>query len=96
MPTCQPACPGGQTCCGTTCVNLTTDAMNCGACGTACSAGAQPGCCAGACVDLVSNTNCGACGRDCSLLSTSSITCTCTKAGNGTISCMGPVLNVCL
>lgn len=96
MPTCQPACAGGQTCCGTTCVNLATDAMNCGTCGTACSAGAQPGCCGGSCVDLVSNTNCGACGRDCSLLSTGSITCTCTKGGNGMISCMGPVLNVCL
>jgi hypothetical protein len=95
-PTCQPACGAGRMCCGTTCVDLATDPMNCGACGAACTTGAQPGCCAGRCVDLVSNTNCGQCGRDCSLLSTSGITCTCTKASDGSISCMGPVLNVCL
>ncbi|HKU37608.1 MAG TPA: MopE-related protein, partial [Polyangiales bacterium] len=94
--TCMPACAAGQTCCGGTCVDTKTDAKNCGMCGMACSAGMQPGCCAGKCIDLVSDTNCGECGKDCSLLSTSSITCTCTRDTSNKIACTGPVLNLCL
>jgi hypothetical protein len=95
-PGCSPACGAGATCCNGMCVDTSTDAMNCGGCGTACTAGNQPACCSGKCVDLVSNTNCGQCGKDCSLLSNSSITCTCTRNTQGTIACTGPVLNVCL
>jgi hypothetical protein len=93
--TCQPACGAGQTCCNGSCVDTKSDIKNCGACGSACS-GTQPGCCSGKCVDLVSNSNCGQCGRDCSLLTNGGLTCTCTKAGDGSIACTGPVLNVCL
>ena len=57
------ACPGGA-CCGGRCVDLKTDAANCGACGRVCGAGR--GCCAGRCVRLARDErNCGACGRRC-------------------------------
>jgi hypothetical protein len=65
-------CPSTATCCAATataaayCANLNTDANNCGKCGTKCSSGTTPGCCAGGCVDLSSdNNNCGACGTKC-------------------------------
>ncbi len=45
-----PTCPTGQTRCGTTCVSLQTDAMNCGACGRGCVAGQA--CVAGACAAM--------------------------------------------
>src|SRR5262249_41675097 len=93
---CQPACAPGQTCCGTTCITTASDAMNCGGCGTVCTAGMKPGCCGGQCVDLVSRNNCGECGRDCSLLGTGVNTCECVRGSDGSISCMGPVLNLCL
>lgn len=40
-PSCESdaACEGGQTCCGGECVDLSSDAMNCGACGIACGEG---------------------------------------------------------
>lgn len=44
-------CPAGQTLCAGTCVNLSTDSNNCGACGTVCTApstcggGGTPGVC---------------------------------------------------
>jgi hypothetical protein len=92
---CQPACGAGQTCCNGSCVDTRSDLKHCGACGNACT-GTQPGCCNGKCADLVSNANCGQCGRDCSLLTNGGLTCTCTKASDGSIACTGPVLNVCL
>jgi hypothetical protein len=94
--TCTPACGGNQMCCAGKCVDPNSDAMNCGACGRACSAGTQPACCGGKCADMVSNSNCGECGHDCSLLTTGGVTCSCSKDGSGRIACTGPVLNICL
>jgi hypothetical protein len=93
---CSPACGSGQTCCGSTCIDVNSDANNCGACGNACVGATKPGCCSGKCVDLVSNQNCGRCGRDCSLLGNGGITCSCGMGGDGEIACTGPVLNLCL
>ncbi len=60
------ACGAGSTCCGTSCVNTQTDAMNCGACGTAVPTGST--CCNGAVVNLqTSASNCGACGTTCTV-----------------------------
>ncbi|MHB8053505.1 MAG: hypothetical protein ACYDEZ_09520, partial [Methanoregula sp.] len=48
----------GLTTCGSTCVNLTTSADNCGACGTKCT-GPLLGCCKGTCMSFVSDaSNC--------------------------------------
>lgn len=59
------------------CVNLQTDPMNCGACGStcvdrnSCSAGACSACigletlCSGICVSLGTSQNCGACSDNC-------------------------------
>jgi len=74
-----PPCAGGSVECAGTCVNLASDGMNCGACGTACAAGqacAAGACvlscqagltsCAGACTDTrTDRANCGACGSVC-------------------------------
>lgn len=71
-------CPQGQMLCNGVCVSVSTDANNCGACGTACGTG--QGCingactcpgeltsCSGACVDTSQDpANCGACGTICS------------------------------
>ena len=72
-----PECPNGRVCDGL-CVDPTTDPEHCGACGTACGAGAscrgaacvcdQGGLayCDGNCVDVTSDDrNCGACGAYC-------------------------------
>ena len=68
---------GGQTQCNGACVNLTSDANNCGACGnvcasgrtcvnSVCSCGAGQTLCASVCVSLTSDpNNCGACGNTC-------------------------------
>jgi len=70
-------CTGGTTSCGTSCVNLQTDSLNCGQCGhgcpitLVCNAGVC-GCpagltsCFGSCVDTTSSSyHCGACGKVC-------------------------------
>jgi hypothetical protein len=56
-------CGAGQTCCGTTCVDLQTDSQNCRGCGNACVSG--EGCCNGACTPLDTTSNCGRCGNAC-------------------------------
>jgi hypothetical protein len=49
---------------GGTCINLDTDATNCGQCGNVCATGDV--CCAGSCVDLQADpSNCGACAHTC-------------------------------
>jgi hypothetical protein len=69
----------GLTDCGGLCVNLTTDALNCGTCGLECAYGevcgdglCQSSCavglryCNGVCVDTASDpSNCGFCGNPC-------------------------------
>jgi Cys-rich repeat protein len=53
-----------QVCCQNTCVDLTGDGANCGACGKACKQGES--CCASACTDVTGDlANCGACGKAC-------------------------------
>ncbi|MBL8679311.1 MAG: hypothetical protein JNK05_09110 [Myxococcales bacterium] len=74
-----PMCGAGETSCGGRCVNTQTDAMNCGACGTACASGmacmagrCQATCdmgtmrCGSSCVDTATNAmHCGACDMAC-------------------------------
>src|SRR5580692_11861199 len=69
------SCVAGQTPCGDTCVDVTTDPMNCGACGIPCSKGqsCQGGTCQcqsgmlcnGSCVSFDAN-HCGDCTTVCS------------------------------
>ena len=49
-PSCAPACVAPQTLCGSSCVELDHDALNCGQCGTIC--GDEQLCDFGTCVDL--------------------------------------------
>jgi len=72
-------CLTGSTKCGTTCVNLQQDQLNCGACGTSCAGGqvCSAGACAlscqtsltdcsGSCVNTQTDrANCGACNHAC-------------------------------
>jgi hypothetical protein len=78
---CTPAakCEKGSTECDGACVRLTSDNLNCGACGTTCGGGqvcsagscgvtcqASLTTCGGTCTDLqTENNNCGACGTSC-------------------------------
>ncbi|MDB4930635.1 MAG: uncharacterized protein JWM10_3119 [Myxococcaceae bacterium] len=57
-------CAVGQSLCAAGCVNVLTDAANCGACGNVCSAGAA--CAAGTCVSSCGNGNLDA-GEQCDL-----------------------------
>ncbi|KAJ0515386.1 putative stigma-specific protein Stig1 [Helianthus annuus] len=51
-------------CCKKKCVNVITDALNCGSCGKKCKSGEA--CCKGRCVDVsTSRSNCGLCGMKC-------------------------------
>jgi hypothetical protein len=64
------SCSTGQTCCTLifglgTCQSLSTDSLNCGACGHQCPLSALE-CCSGKCVNTLSDSkNCGGCGRVC-------------------------------
>jgi hypothetical protein len=97
--TCGIVCTGGTTNCSGKCVDVKIDALNCGLCGKACTAGqicnngtCQLLCsggttnCNGLCVDVkVDPNNCGTCGKVC----TTGQTCTnsvCTASG-----CQNPV-----
>jgi hypothetical protein len=67
--TCDNQCESGSECCDGQCVDTHgSDLANCGACGNACSSGSMPGCCAGRCVDLLSDQSCGRCDNACGLL----------------------------
>jgi hypothetical protein len=60
----------GTTNCDGTCVNLTSNELNCGTCGHVCKSLA-PECCDGTCVNLLTDeSNCGACGHVCGALTT--------------------------
>jgi hypothetical protein len=56
-------CGAGQGCCDHQCVDTTSNAASCGACGVVC--GAEQGCCEGACRALDTLADCGACGNTC-------------------------------
>lgn len=59
--------PLGLTKCGSSCVNLSTSAGNCGTCGNICS-GLTPDCCGGTCANYKSDvSNCGSCGHKCGI-----------------------------
>jgi hypothetical protein len=104
---CSLVCPNGQSACGGTCVDLTSNAMNCGACGNACTAdrtctngvctiNCAPGTvsCNGSCTNTSNDpANCGACGNACSVgqLCTNGA-CT-NNCGPGTVSCNGSCTN---
>ena len=106
---CQPACTAGKSCvsgacvcspglsaCGAACVDIKSDPLNCGQCGTPCGAGllcSQGICsatcavgetpCAGACVNLASSlSNCGQCSKVCAANETCSAS-ACVSTGGG-------------
>jgi hypothetical protein len=71
-------CPPNQLPCGAGCVDVSSNVLNCGACGVACPlgdvcqagacvdvCGAELAFCGGQCVSLQSPANCGACGNAC-------------------------------
>jgi hypothetical protein len=60
-----PSCPAAGTAyCSGTCIDVTSDESNCGACGQKCGSGLT--CCIGQCVDTTFDANdCGACGNVC-------------------------------
>ena len=47
--TCVVPCPAGQTMCGDTCVDLSSDLFTCAVCGKSCNAGVTPSCHGGVC-----------------------------------------------
>lgn len=57
-------CNGKKACCGDSCVDLETNALNCGKCGKRCKF--TDSCCGGKCVDLnFDPRHCGSCGNRC-------------------------------
>lgn len=78
VPRAEPSnCPEGQASCGETCIDVTSDPLNCGACGRACGEGQEcraAACtclngldaCGPVCVDLqTDNAHCGSCTNSC-------------------------------
>lgn len=83
---CGNACGQGESCCAGRCVNPMTanDVDNCGACGTKCTMGAQPGCCRGYCVDLLTDQTCGSCNNACGIFKLGAgFVCTCKLLDDG-------------
>jgi len=83
-------CPAGQTACGETCVDLTSDALHCGACNVQCNAGSScaagvctcpstlPDTCGLQCVNKQTDAaNCGTCGHACGLGACTASACVC-------------------
>ncbi|MSP62909.1 MAG: hypothetical protein EXR72_21760 [Myxococcales bacterium] len=66
---CAPGCKSdadcpNMKCCNHACVDVKSDAQNCGMCNTACGGGSN--CCGAACVDTLKNpSHCGGCGLAC-------------------------------
>ena len=91
-----PTCDGGQTVCSGRCVDTSSDGLNCGACGNACSAGqvcnggmCQANCamgtvrCGASCVDVQSNPmHCGRCDNACPNAPNSTATCSAGTCGS--------------
>ena len=77
VPDTAPACPSGETLCGATCTDLSSDSSNCGVCGNACQSGqsctggvcacpADDTVCSGSCTNVeYDRANCGTCGVTC-------------------------------
>ncbi|MCC6899843.1 MAG: hypothetical protein IT377_12760 [Polyangiaceae bacterium] len=95
-------CPGAQNLCGGACVDLASDPLNCGACGTSCNpldkcVGGQCVCasglfCDGWCVGANDPKHCGACGNACPLFgSCQSGKCSCPT---GTLECAGTCVDL--
>ena len=60
---CDGGCSGGQNCCSSTCVTLSSNSSHCGACGNSCGGNT---CCSSVCVSTSTDTsNCGSCGNAC-------------------------------
>lgn len=97
-------CLDDETACGTSCVDLSSNPQNCGACGNVCEDGAtcQGGVCSGgscppglaecfgSCVDLLSSwDNCGGCGNICYEGTCVQGVCTAQVCPPGTVDCFG-------
>lgn len=82
---CGHTCERGESCCGGRCVNPRgEDKEHCGACGMACTEGALPGCCAGRCVDLMTDQTCGSCSNACGIFKLGAgFLCTCKELEGG-------------
>jgi Stigma-specific protein, Stig1 len=82
-------CSDSEQCCDGVCVDINgSDSNHCGGCNSVCSAGAQPACCAGQCVDLTTDATCGSCNNACGLLSLGGLACKCGSL-NGALQCVG-------
>ncbi len=65
---------GEMACCNHACVDVGSDATNCGQCDATCAAGQS--CCTGQCADITNDVaNCGACGQPCPAGMNATITC---------------------
>jgi len=102
------SCQQGLTSCSGTCVNVSTDTYNCGACGTKCKAGyvcalgkcalsCQAGLtdCSSTCVNLKTDlSNCGACGSKCKAGSFCNAGKCALYCGTGLTNCSGTCINL--